>query len=97
LTKIERIAADNLKNVSVGEYAMKALKHAGTNEQPEKRPVAVRQVRECFLYTKQGGETAGAFVYKTGAPFSEKTAVRSIVPQKFYSQIVFSLCLPFRG
>ena len=97
VVRLEKIAIGSPGSVPAGQYAMEAFKKAGIDTQLEGKLVMARDVRECLMYADRG-EVDGAFVYKTDAEqFSKNVKVLFVVPQGFYSRVVYPVAITKRG
>ena len=96
LTRLSRIAIGSPTSVPAGEYAMKALKHAGLAQKLADKLVMAKDVRACLMYAEQG-DVDGAFVYRTDALLARRAKILFTVPQNFYPRVTYPMALTLQG
>lgn len=96
LATLSRIAIGSPKSTPVGHYAEQALIAAGLGGQVQGKLVLAKDVRQALAYADQG-EVDGAFVYKTDALLAQHAVILLEIPQHYYPEVVYPLCLTNEG
>lgn len=98
LADLDRIALGSPESVPAGQYAKRALEHAGvyTALQQKKKLVMAKDVRQALLYADRG-EVDGAFVYRTDAMLARNAVILFTVPDDLYDRVAYPLGLTVSG